>query len=148
MNKIQLSTILLIITLGTVFTAVFAVLSTSKTIHNAGTVKTIRVGVYNESSCTTPVTLIEWNDLVPGDNRSVTVYVRNEGSVEFILTMRTESWNPSYASEYIKFSWNRENYRLAAGGIVQATFILEVSSNVTGFEDFTFDIIITGTESA
>lgn len=147
MNKIPVSIILLIATLGVTSVAVFAVLSSTKTIFNTGTVKTTGVGVYWESNCTTPVSLIQWNDLAPGENRSTTVYVRNEGSVTVSLSMKTDHWNSTSASSYIELVWNRDNYRLTSGSVVEAVLTLKVSSNITNVQGFSFDIIITGTES-
>ena len=147
MNKISVPIILLIAILGVTSVAVFAVLSNSKTIFNAGNVKTIGVGVYWESNCATPVSLIEWKDLAPGENRSTTVYVRNEGSVTVILSMRTDHWNSTSASSYMELVWNRDNYRLASGSVVEAVLTLKVSSNISNVQGFSFDIIITGTES-
>lgn len=140
-----ISITLIIIALGTV-SIVWALLA-SKTIHSTGTIKAIRVGVYKESSCATPVSSLEWNDLVPGENRSITVYIRNEGTVDVVLRARTENWNPGTASTYIKFSWNRDNYRLSAGSAIQATLTLSVSENVIGFRSFSFDIVIIGEAS-
>ena len=145
MNRIQISTIILIATLGTAATAAFALL-TSKTIHNTGNIKTIGIGVYKEESCDNPVSTIEWNDLVPGENRTVTVYIRNEGTVVIVLNARSDNWNPTLASNYIRFAWNRENYTLPAGAVVEATLSLKVSDDVSGIQSFSFDIIIIGTE--
>ena len=125
----------------------FAVLSSSKTILNTGTVKTAGVSVYWESNCATPVSLIEWNDLVPGENRSTKVYVRNEGSVTVTLNMRTDNWNSTSASSCMELVWNLENYKLTSGNVVEAVLTLKVSSNITNVQGFSFDIIITGTES-
>jgi len=146
MNRIQISTILLVVTLATAATAVFALLTTSKTIHNSGNIKTIGIGVYKERSCDNPVSTIEWNDLVPGENRTVTVYLRNEGTVVVVLNARAGNWNPAPASNYIRFAWNRENYTLPAGAVVEATLSLKVSDDVSDIQSFSFDIIIRGTE--
>ncbi|MGB9693947.1 MAG: hypothetical protein ACPLYF_03805 [Fervidobacterium sp.] len=138
---------MLIATLGVACMVAFAVLSSSKTILNTGTVKTAGVSVYWESNCATPVSLIEWNDLVPGENRSTKVYVRNEGSVTVTLNMRTDNWNSTSASSCMELVWNLENYKLTSGNVVEAVLTLKVSSNITNVQGFSFDIIITGTES-
>ena len=146
MEKTSVCIILIIITLGAISSTVLALLA-SKTIHSTGTIKAVRVGVYKESSCGTPVSSLEWNDMVPGENRTITIYVRNEGTVEVLLRARAENWNPGTASTYIKFSWNRDNYKISAGSVVQATLTLFVSENVSGFQSFSFDIVITGETS-
>jgi hypothetical protein len=62
------------------------------------------------------------------------------------LTMHVESWNPSSAVTYISLTWNRENYDLSAGSVVEVTLTLSVASGLGGTVDFSADIVITGTE--
>ena len=63
-----------------------------------------------------------------------------------VLGMTAGNWNPASASSYITLSWNRENYLLNSGSVVQAVLTLSVSSGVSGVTNFSFDIIITGIE--
>ena len=147
LNKIHVSVILAIATLGIASALVVAILSASKTIPNSGNIKAIGVGVYSDSGCSQEVRLIEWKSLVPGETRNVTVYIRNEGNVAMVLNMTTDEWNPESASSHITLRWNREGYVLIAGSYVQTVLTLSVSSSISGVESFTFDIIITGIES-
>jgi DeoR/GlpR family transcriptional regulator of sugar metabolism len=62
------------------------------------------------------------------------------------LSMTTNNWNPASALSYITLSWNSENYMLSGGSVVQAALTLSVSSTISGIANFSFDIIITGTE--
>ena len=62
--------------------------------------------------------------------------------------MTTENWSSASASSYITLSWNlEEGYVLSHGQSVETVLTLLVSSSVSGVKSFTFDIIITGTES-
>jgi len=106
------------------------------------------VGVYWDSGCTSEVSSIDWGALEPGVTTDVTIYVKNEGSMAVVLGMTASSWSPASASSYMTLSWNRETYVLNSGFVVSAVLTLSVSSGVSGIANFSFDIIITGTEAA
>ncbi len=145
MQKITVGTVLAIAVMGMVASAL-SVLVATRTISNTGNMRGIGVGVYWDSGCTNVTSSISWGALDPGAVKSVTIYVRNEGSVTVKLSMTTNNWNPASASSYITLSWNRENYLLSPGSVAQAVLTLSVSSAISGVTNFSFDIIITGTE--
>ena len=145
MQKITMGTVLAIAVVGMVVTALGALVAT-RTISNTGNLKAIGVGVYWDSGCTSAVSSIDWGALEPGVTKNFTIYVRNEGNVQVMLSMTTSNWNPSSASSYITLSWNRENYVLSSGSVVSAVLALSVSSSISGITSFSFDIIIAGTE--
>jgi len=148
LQKTQVSIILVVGALVAVTTLVSGLLIASQTIPNTGNVKAIGVGVYSDSACTQEVLSIPWGTLDPGETCDETVYIRNEGNVAVVLSMTTENWDPSSASSYITLSWNLEQgYVLNHGQSVETVLTLSVSSSISGVESFTFDIIITGTES-
>jgi hypothetical protein len=148
LQKIHVSIILAIAALAIIGTLVFAILPASQKIPNTGKVKAIGVGVYWDSSCSQKVSLIEWGSLEPGGKKDKNVYIRNEGNVPVVLSMTTDSWTPSSASSYIKLSWNRGGYVLNSTTLVQADLTLSVLSTISGVGNFTFNIIINGTESS
>jgi len=148
LQKTQVSIILVVGALVAVSALVSGLLIASQTIPNTGNVKAIGVGVYSDSTCSQEVLSIQWGNLDPGESRNETVYIRNEGSIAVVLSMTTENWDPASASSYITLSWNLEQgYVLNHGQSVETVLTLSVSSNISGVESFTFDIIITGTES-
>jgi hypothetical protein len=126
-----------------------ALLMASQRITNNGNVdvKAVGVGVYWNSGCTNNVTSIDWGSLEPGEAVDRTVYVKNSGNVPLTLGMTTENWNPSSAADDISFMWNREAYVLPADGVIQAVLTLTISSDIQGTTSFSFDIIVTGTET-
>lgn len=145
-KKIVLATFALVIftlALIAVNSAVRAPLQRSRTISNAGSVVTIGVGIYWDNECTRRVSVVDWGALEPGSNKSVAVYIQNEGSSLAGLTMYTSNWNPPDASNYVVLSWNREGYSAGIAEVVQATFTLSVSAEIAGITTFGFDIIIT-----
>ncbi len=107
-----------------------------------GTVKAVGVGVFWDSNCTNPVSFIDWGMVEPGSMNNVTVYVRNEGNVAASISLATENWNPSNASDYLSLSWNYDGRQLNPSEVVQATLTLTVSLDVQGIDSFNFDIII------
>lgn len=127
-------------------TSVLALLQSSQTIPNNGTVKAINVGVYLDSACTQNCTTLAWGTVSPGSSSVKTVYVKNQGSAPMTLNMTTNTWTPSSAASYITLTWNRESAVVTAGSNVQADLTLSVSSGITGITNFSFNIIITGIE--
>ncbi|MEM2118907.1 MAG: hypothetical protein QW840_02160 [Candidatus Bathyarchaeia archaeon] len=123
-----------------------SLLTASQQIPNAGIVKALGVGVYEDAACSKNVTSINWGVIDPGTTASFLVYIRNEGNTRMKLNMTTLNWNPSKAAQYISLSWNRENYILNSMTTVQANLTLSVASNIEEVTTFLFDIIITGIE--
>lgn len=147
MQKMTLATVAAIGTIG-LLASVLAVLMATQTFNNTATVKSVGVGVYSDSSCTQKVTSLNWNTLAPGDTKTQTVYVKNEGTTGILLSMTVGNWTPPGAANYMSVTWNRQNSSLSVGSSVSATITLSVSQNVTGVTDFAFEITIIGTEIA
>ena len=132
--------------------AASALASYIRVIHlsSAGTITTMgteeySVEVYSDVALTTMLTSVDWGLLDPGSTKSVDCYIKNSGSYPVTLTMTTTNWNPTNASNYMTFTWNREGYLLEEGSFAETTFTLTVSSTLapeTGIRTFSFDIII------
>jgi hypothetical protein len=127
--------------LGTVSSA----LQTSRTISNMGLVRGIGVGIYWDSACTNQTSSVNWGLLDPGSNKTVTIYVRNEGNVAATLSKTAQNWNPSSASTYITLNWNYAGQTLAVYQVLQVNLSLAVSPTISGITNFTFDITVTAT---
>jgi hypothetical protein len=148
LQKINISIILIVGALVAVSALVSGLLIASQTIPNTGNVKAVGVGVYSDSGCSQKVLSIPWGTLDPGETSDETVYIRNEGNTAVVLSITTENWSPASASSDITLSWNLEQgYVLDPAESVETVLTLSVSSSISGVESFTFDIIITGTES-
>jgi hypothetical protein len=156
MQKAAIGTVLAIAVMSIVVSALGA-LVTTHTIPNSGNIRVVTpppppppasvvVGVYSDSGCTTALPSISWGTLDPGGSTNATAYLKNEGNVPVTLTMSTGNWTPSSASSYFTLTWNRQNYVLAVGSVVQATLTLSVSSSISGITNFSFDITITATQ--
>ncbi|MEM2111555.1 MAG: hypothetical protein QXX08_06725 [Candidatus Bathyarchaeia archaeon] len=119
-------------------------LLTNKTVANQGTITAIGVGVYWNSNGTNAVTSFNWGMIDPGGNKSITCYIKNEGTRMVTLTMYTSNWSPTNATQYMTFSWNLEGQTLNPGQIKQAIFTLQVSASIQGITNFSFDVTIVG----
>ncbi|MGA2767697.1 MAG: hypothetical protein ABSF24_05210 [Candidatus Bathyarchaeia archaeon] len=145
MQKATMASVVVMVVMGLMVSALGALVAT-RTISNSGSITAVGVGVYSDNACATALSTIGWATLNPGDVKTYTMYVRNEGTVPVTLNMAVRNWNPASASSYITLTWNKENYVLPAGQVVQAVLTLTVSSGVSGVTTFSFDITITGTQ--
>ena len=148
-QKINASIILAIALTGIIVSALAASLLTDlQRVPNQGSVKAVRVGVYSDSACTNNLTSINWGLLAPETSSTKDVWIKNIGNTRIMLNMTTEGWNPSYASNYITLGWDREGQLLNATQSFKAVLTLSVSTGITStnITDFSFNIVITGTE--
>jgi hypothetical protein len=121
---------------------VVSTMLSNRTISNAGSVKTVGVGVYWDQALTNPVASINWGTIEPGLNVNRTVYIRNEGNSAATLSMSTSNWSPSSASSYMVLSWDYAGQTLNVNEVRQVKLTLSVSASITGITDFSFDITI------
>jgi len=148
-QKINASIILAIALTGIIVSALAASLLTDlQRVPNQASVKAVRVGVYSDSACTNNLTSINWGLLTPETSYTKDVWIKNIGNTRIMLNMTTEGWNPSYASNYITLGWDREGQLLNATQSFKAVLTLSVSTGITStnITDFSFNIVITGTE--
>jgi archaellum component FlaG (FlaF/FlaG flagellin family) len=126
--------------------SIYGLLSAVFPITSSGVITSAGINVYKESQCLNNVTSINWGTLSPGGSTSVTVYVKNTGSVNLTLSMRTDSWTPAAASTYLTLTWNYAGGQLKPNDILAVTFTLTVSGSITGISSYSFNIYITGTQ--
>ena len=60
--------------------------------------------------------------------------------------MTTSDWAPSTAIQSLYLTWNKEGAILDAGKILQATITLKIDSDTGDLSDFSFNLIISGTQ--
>ena len=120
-------------------------LQRSTTIGSSGTVKAVGVGVYWDSECTNRVSSINWGMVEPDSINNATVYIKNESNAPVTLSLGTENWNPTNASNYMTLSWDYGGQEIGVDEVVQVMLSLSVYSGIEGITNFSFDIIIVGT---
>jgi len=135
---------LALVTIGAFGTAL-SLLQTNRTIPNAGSVKGIGIGIYWDLACTNQTSSINWGLLEPGSNKTMRVFIRNEGNTVATLSKADQNWNPSTASSYMTLNWNYTGQTLSVNQVLQVNLMLVVSPTVSGITNFSFDITITAT---
>ncbi|MBS7640082.1 hypothetical protein KEJ12_00310 [Candidatus Bathyarchaeota archaeon] len=76
------------------------------------------------------------------------IFIKNTGNVPITLSLSTEGWDPSNAGSYITLTWDYiSGTKVQPGSVLKVTLKLTVSSSVQGITSFSFNIVITGTES-
>jgi len=121
----------------------------SMTMNNTTSVSAVEtngVGVYWDSNCSNIVPSIDWGTLSPGSVKKVMVYIRNEIAEPMYIILSTTNWNPSNASRYLNFEWNYLGQRMNPGENLQITLTLSVSRQIQGITNFSFDILVNGTD--
>lgn len=123
---------------------VLPAVQTSRTVSNVGEVKAIGVSLYQNSECTNPLSSINWGLIEPGETKYYTMYAKNEGDYDIYLTLDTNSWNPTEASNYLVLSWNYDNSTMIPNDVVEIILDLYCDTSVTGIDTFSFNIVVTG----
>jgi hypothetical protein len=144
-TKAAIALIMLVCLLGTLVFLASSSFSISTIISTTGVVRAIGVGVYWDAGMTDKVTTIDWGVLDPGTQKTVTVYIQNEGNSAITLTQSTLDWNPSSASAYVTLTWDYNGQAISAGDSLRVTLTLTISSSIIGVYNFNFNIEITGT---
>jgi hypothetical protein len=147
-NKIvlEVSSIVLLCTLAmAVFGTTLALRQSSKSVPNSASIKGVGVGIYWDSACANQTSSINWGMLESGTNKTVTIYVRNEGNTFVTLSKTLQNWNPIIASNYVTLNWDYSGQTLSVNQVARVNLTLAVSSTVSGITNFTFDITITAT---
>ena len=105
------------------------------------------VGIYWDRNCNNEVPSIDWGTLEPGSVKKKMFYVRDEGEEPLCLTLSTANWNPPNASRYLSLWWDAEGRWMEHGEVLQSTLTLSVSRYIEGITSFSFDILVTGSDS-
>jgi len=104
----------------------------------------IEIDVYSNAGCTHVLTSLEWGSIEAGSSAYNTVYIKNSGDSDVILSLTTDNWTPDEAEDYMDLSWDYDYNLLGAGDVIEVTLELEVNSGIGGIDDFSFDIIVVG----
>ncbi len=145
MQKTQALGIYAIVISVLLVSTTYALLTTQRTLHGNGTIKGVGIGIYWDPQCTNATSSIDWGLLEPGSLTNFTLYLKNEGNSALTLSMASDNWNPTNATNYVTLTWNREGQQISPDEVVGFVITLSVSENVQGISSFSFDTIISGT---
>ncbi len=115
----------------------------NRSIVHAESVKGIGVGIYWDQTCLNKTQSLNWGTIAAGSFNNLTVYVRNEGNSEVILSLGTSDWTPSSASSDIYINWNYTDNVLGTYEVTPVKLTLTVSPTIDGTTDFNFITSIT-----
>ena len=104
---------------------------------------TVNIDVAWDITGTNPVTSISWGELKPGEKAYTQVYIINKSNAYIWCKINTSSWIPSTAQQYMTLTWDFSAAPLGSQRTRKATFELYILEDITGIDDFSFDIIIT-----
>ena len=106
----------------------------------SGVIVVESLGVYWDPEATENVTSIDWGRLRPRENKTVLVYVRNEGNEASSLTLWTSDWSSPEADTYLTLTWNYTGVPLEADQVIPVELELHVDPEIQGVHDFSFNI--------
>jgi len=104
----------------------------------------IEIDVYGDAACTQVLSSVGWGEIEAGSSKIRVIYVKNNGDDGVSLSLLTENWDPTGASNYLQLSWDYDGGIIVAGEVRQITLVLRVSSAAGGIDGFSFDIVIIG----
>jgi len=113
-------------------------------VGSKGEIKTVGVSVWQDLNLTIPLTSIDWGVLYPSENKTVSSYLRNEGNSPSTVSMLTENWQPTNATNYLSLSWNLEGVIVEVSETLETQLTLTVSPDIQNITSFSFDIILSG----
>jgi len=117
----------------------------SKTGASAASVRGLGAGIYWDQGCTNRTVTYDWGPLRPGSNKTVTVYVRNEGDSATYLSLATSKWTPAAALGYITLDWNYAGQILSVDQVIPLELVLTVSPTISGITHFSLETTIATT---
>jgi hypothetical protein len=107
----------------------------------------IEIDVYSDVDCVDKLIEVEWGAIEVGSSIDRTIYVKNAGDVEVVLSLLTENWAPSAMAEDVELEWDYGGRPVRAGDVVEITLTLLVDSSTSTIGGFSFDIVIVGSSS-
>jgi len=110
--------------------------------RNTAIVKSINIGVYWDVDCASSVEGIDWGIIEPGENKTVDVYVRNEGNSELVLSIWAANWSSPQVEYYMNFTSEYQDQSISVDGVMPVALILSLSRDVRDITAFSFDVII------
>lgn len=89
---------------------------------------------------------LDWGTLEPSDNKTEVVYLQNIGNVPLTLYLSAVNWSSVEAQNALSLTWNYSGAVVKPQETLPLALTLSVSENPVDVVDFSFDIVITGTQ--
>jgi len=140
--KVFMIALILMIVLGSI--VVYSLDIVHWNIGNRGNVRSIGVSIWEDPDRAAPLTFIDWGVLEPGQTENKTAWIENNGTASLTLTLTTDSWIPEASTQFIGLSWDYQNQTIAKDEMIMVNLILSVSPEISGIDQFDFNIVIAG----
>ena len=103
---------------------------------------TAGIEVYWDSKGTSRVSSIEWGPLEPGAEKELTMFVKNKGKTQVVLSYFVSNWNDPELANFLHLTWDYTGQSLKFKEIIQVVFTLQASEDAEATDNFSFDITI------
>jgi hypothetical protein len=100
------------------------------------------IDLYWDQACTNVVQSINWGTLAGGQATNVTVFVRNEGADNTILSLDISGWSPLEAANYLTVEWNYSGTPIPSGQTIPIMLMLSVDDSISGVTDFGVNVTV------
>jgi hypothetical protein len=110
-----------------------------------GQIKSAKVKIYSDETKTVPVTSIDWGIVSPGETKSVTIYVFNDGNIPLNMSYTVDNWVPTNATVFLSCTVSMPAV-IQARSHSQLTITLNVSADIVDIVEFQYQITIIGSE--
>jgi hypothetical protein len=104
----------------------------------------VEIDVYEDSSCSTVLTSVDWGEIEAGESTTASLYVLNSGDSSVVLGLSLENWSPGTAEDYMSLYWDYDGSSISSGNGVDIVLTLDVDVDCPELSSFSFDIVITG----
>jgi hypothetical protein len=104
----------------------------------------VGIEVYWDVKCTSRVDSIEWGPIGPGEEKQVTVFVKNKGKSQVFLSYFVSNWNSFELMDWLQLTWDYSGQPLSFKDTVQVVFTLRATEGAQQKDGFSFDITIVG----
>jgi hypothetical protein len=141
----SMALLVVVLTASVLVGSTFALLALQTDIPGSGSIKGVGVGVYWDSECEDPTSSINFGLLEPGSQKDFTLYLKNEGNTDLILSLTSKDWDPVEADDYLSLTWNREGQQMYSGQVISCVLTLSVSENIHDISTYSVTITITAT---
>jgi len=112
-------------------------------IEHKGRIICVNVAAYWDENCTEIATVLDWDGIWRGENKSALLWVKNTGNWPGNLTLNITNWNPEGIEQYIDVTYEFNKTRLEPGEVTSLLITLIVCEETPlNYTSFAFDTII------
>ena len=111
--------------------------------QNTSRVVCIGLEAYWDSNCTESVDVIDWGIMQNGENKTITVWLKNVGNEAGNLTANTTDWSPQGIEEYVDVSYTFGSLYLEPAEVTYLNITVSIDVNIPlNYTSFSFSTVI------